>query len=315
MRRVGSILFALTSIVWWAPVSTAQRSDKACPILEPRPTAVVLVEGSGSRSLSLAEERELRPCDVFQECALCPEMVVVPAGEFEMGSPKSEEAREENEGPEHKVKIPHQFAIGQFAVTFDEWDRCVAVGGCRRYRPGDKGWGRSRRPAINVWWDDARAYVQWLSDKTGKIYRLLSESEREYVARAGTTTAFWWGDTISTVQANYDGTFEYPFLSGQKGEFRHRTLPVDSFEPNPWGLYQMHGNVDEWVEDCWHKDYIGAPSDGSAWTNSDCDRHVLRGGSWVSAPWQLRSASRSSVASAVVFLPAISLRVARDLVR
>ena len=155
-------------------------------------------------------------------------------------------------------------------MTFDEWDACVADGGCNGYQPSDEGWGRGRRPVINVSWDDAKAYVAWLSNKTGKTYRLLSEAEREYVTRAGTTTPFWWGSSISTSQANYDGTNTYG--SGVKGEFRHETLPVDSFQPNPWGLYQVHGNVWEWVEDCYHESYAGAPSDGSAWTFEDCSR-------------------------------------------
>ena len=315
MRTVGSALFALSLIIWFAQPSSAQKSVKACPTFEPQLTASALVDIHINRSLSPAEERALRPCNVFQECALCPQMVVVQAGEFKMGSPAVEEESEDNERPQHTVIISKPFAVGSFAVTFDEWDACVAAGGCRRYRPGDHRWGRGQRPVINIWWEDARAYVRWLADETGKAYRLLSESEYEYAARAGTTTIFSAGDSITTAQANYDGSFTYPLSGGQKGEIRHRTLPVASFDPNPWGLYQLNGNIDEWVEDCWHRNYDGAPSDGSAWTSVDCDRHVLRGGSWNSAPWQLRLASRDSVASAVVFLPAIGFRVARDLVR
>jgi formylglycine-generating enzyme required for sulfatase activity len=141
---------------------------------------------------------------------------------------------------------------------------------------------------INVSWDDAKAYVAWLSEKTGKVYRLLSEAEREYVTRAGTTTPFWWGSSISSDQANYVGDFSYD--GGPKGEWRNRTVPVDSFEQNPWGLYQVHGNVWEWTEDCYHGDYKGAPADGSPW--GDCDYRVLRGGSWDIAPQDLRAAAR-----------------------
>ena len=131
-------------------------------------------------------------------------MVVVPAGEFLMGAPASEQSSDDDERPRHEVTFARPFAVGRFAVTFAEWDACVAEGGCKRYRPGDRGWGRGMRPVINLWWEDARAYVAWLSDKTGRSYRLLSEAEREYVARAGTTTPFWWGDTISSEQANYE---------------------------------------------------------------------------------------------------------------
>jgi formylglycine-generating enzyme required for sulfatase activity len=146
---------------------------------------------------------------------------------------------------------------------------------------------------INVSWDDAKEYAAWLSRKTGKTYRLLSEAEREYVTRAGTTTPFWWGSSISTSQANYNGRYTYG--GGAEGEYRQKTLPVDSFQPNPWGLYQVHGNVWDWVEDCWNASYQGAPSDGSAWTSGDCHRRVVRGGSWVNNPQGLRSAIRDRV--------------------
>src|SRR5262249_20788523 len=148
----------------------------------------------------------------------------------------------------HMVSFKKPFAVGRFAATFDEWDACVADGECNKYRPADGGGGRGRRPVINVSWNDAHAYVAWLSGKTGKTYRLLSEAEREYVTRAETSTAFWWGTSVSTNQANYDGRFGYE--GGPSGQYRERTMPVDSFQANPWGLYQMHGNVWEWTEDC-----------------------------------------------------------------
>ena len=166
------------------------------------------------------------------------------------------------------MRISKPFAVGRFAVTFAEWDACVAGGGCGGYKPSNSGWGRGDRPVINVSWDDAKAYVKWLSDKTRKKYRLLSEAEREYVTRAGTDTPFWWPNSISTDKANYDGNSTYG--GGSKGEYRHMTLPVKSFQPNPWGLYQVHGNVWEWTEDCWHGNYHNAPGDGSAWTTGDC---------------------------------------------
>ena len=245
--------------------------------------------------LSPAEESALRPSDSFKECDVCPELVVVPAGSFLMGSSDDENAREKNEGPQHRVTFARSFAVGRFAVTFDEWDACVADGGCNGYTPYDGGWGRGRHPVIYVSWDDANLYAAWLSRKTGKIYRLLSEAEREYVTRAGTTTPFWWGASISTRQANY---FDNEMLgSRSKEENRQHTLPVDSFQPNPWGLYQVHGNVSDWTQDCYHDGYAGAPSDGSAWTSGDCSRRVVRGGAWYDTPENLRAASRGSDAA------------------
>ena len=228
-----------------------------------------------------------------EPCAMCPEMVVVPAGEFIMGSPENEPERDPvAESPQHRVKIAKPFAVGRFAVTFSEWDACVADGGCGGYQPRDQGWGRGMLPVINVTWDQAKSYVSWLSNKTGKPYRLLSEAEREYVTRAGTTSAFWFGNSISTDLANYRGTLSYG--GSEKGVYRKRTVPVDSFKPNPWGLFQVHGNVYELVEDCSNPNYVGAPADGSAWTTGICDSHVIRGGSWVNHPKYLKSAHRSA---------------------
>jgi formylglycine-generating enzyme required for sulfatase activity len=145
---------------------------------------------------------------------------------------------------------------------------------------------------VCVNWKDARAYVAWLSEATGYTYRLLSEAEWEYAARAGTTEPFWWGSSITPAQANYKGDYVYEGGGGE-GEYRQSTVPVGSFEPNPWGLYNVHGNIWEWCEDTWHENYTGAPADGSAWVESgDGDRRVVRGGSWGSNPRGLRSAFR-----------------------
>jgi formylglycine-generating enzyme required for sulfatase activity len=239
--------------------------------------------------LTPENERELRPHDGFKECNVCPEMIVVPAGSFMMGSPVTEKDRDVDEGPQHQVVFARQFAVGKFSVTFDEWGACVAEGGCGGHRPWDKGWGRGKRPIIYVNWDDAKAYVHWLSRKTGKDYRLLSEAEREYVTRAGTVTPFWLGSSISTSQANY-GDFTQGL--GPQGSYRRQTVPVDSFDPNPWGVYQVHGNVFEWTEDCGNATYRGAPTDGSAWTTGECNLRVLRGGSWFGGAERLRSAFR-----------------------
>ena len=226
----------------------------------------------------------------FRDCAQCPQMVVVPAGSFLMGSRESEQERGKDEGPVHRVRIVRPFAIGVYEVTFAEWDACEADGGCGGYSPDDEGWGRGRRPVINVSWDDAQAYVRWLSAKTGKRYRLPSESEWEYAARAGTRTPFSTGETISTEHANYDGNYTYG--SGRKGVYRRQTVPVGAFGANAWGLHDAHGNAWEWVQDCWNGSYAGAPTDGSAWESGDCSRRVLRGGSWYDIPGGLRSASR-----------------------
>ena len=218
-------------------------------------------------------------------------MVVVPAGSFTMGSPASEEGRDADEGRQHRVTIAAPFAVGKYEVTFAEWDACVSAGGCGGYRPDDRGWGRGQRPAINVSWRDAKAYVGWLSRKTGERYRLLSEAEWEYAARAGTTGPFHFGLTISTDQANYNGNHTYG--SGRKGVYRKKTVPVGSFPANGFGLHNVHGNVWEWVEDCRHGSYAGAPADASAWASGgDCDKRVLRGGSWDYRPGVLRSANR-----------------------
>jgi formylglycine-generating enzyme required for sulfatase activity len=247
-------------------------------------------ETLGVYPLTADKERALRPKDAFKECDACPQMLVAPPGRFMMGSPETEESHLDPEEPQHLVTFAQPFAVGAFAVTFDEWDACVVDGGCDGYRPSDQGWGRGRRPVINVSWHDAKAYVEWLSRKTGRTYRLLSEAEREYAARAGTATPFWWGSSISTEQANYDGNFVYG--GGPNGEYRQRTLSVESFQPNPWGLYQVHGNVLEWTEDCSNDNYNGAPSDGSAWISGDCSRRALRGGSWYFSPDFARSAFR-----------------------
>jgi formylglycine-generating enzyme required for sulfatase activity len=243
-----------------------------------------------------------------QPCPMCPEMVVAPAGTFTMGSPSSEPGRDKWE-EQVRVTITRPFAVGRFAVTFDQWDACVADGGCN-YKPDDRGWGRGTRPVMNVSLNDAQAYAAWLSRKTGKIYRLLSEAEREYVTRAGTTTPFWWGSSITTKQANYDG--EHTYGGRAKGEFRQRTVSVDSFEANPWGLLNVHGNVWEWTEDCWNESNQGNPGDGSARSTGDCSRRVVRGGSWGSNPQELRSASRDPY-TAGARITTFGFRLARTL--
>jgi formylglycine-generating enzyme required for sulfatase activity len=219
---------------------------------------------------------------VFQDAPFGPEMVAVPAGRFMMGSPPDEPERRDGEGPQHEVTISKRFAIGRFAVTFEEWDFAQgdkdwkAVTGRPPREPDDYGWGRADRAVIDVSWDDAEAYMKWLSHKTGRNYRLPSEAEWEYACRAGRATPFWWGNTIAPGQANYDG--RHPYDGGQKGEYQRRTLPVKSFEPNPWGLYQVHGNVWEWCADG-RRNYTDEPVTDPV-GSLDIASRALRGGSW-----------------------------------
>jgi formylglycine-generating enzyme required for sulfatase activity len=233
--------------------------------------------------LGAAAERALKPGDRFKECAKdCPEMVVIPAGEFTMGSPASEPGRGDDEEPQHRVVFVKPLAVARFEVTFDDWDACVAHGDCVRVT--DAGYGRGRQPVINVTWFDAQQYAAWLSRMTGRPYRLLSEAEFEYAARAGTLTAYPWGDDIGRNNANC-------VRCGSEWDNR-QPAPVGSFAANRFGLHDMHGNLLQWVEDCYHDSYTGAPSDGSAWTEVDCARRVVRGGQWDGNPQDLRSAFR-----------------------
>jgi len=241
-----------------------------------------------------------------------PEMMAIPAGSFVMGSPSDERGRRPAEGPQHRVEIPSAFALGRDLVTFEEWDACAADGGCRQYMPSDAHWGRGDRPVVNVSWNDAQDYVSWLSEKTGKRYRLPSEEEWEYAARAGSTTPYYSGYALTTDQANYDGV-DYP-RDGSPGIYRQRTTPVGSFPANHFGLTDMEGNVWEWMDDCWNADYRGAhlPMDGAPWTSGDCERRVVRAGAFNSTPAFARSAFRfwevGQLRSAFV-----GFRVARDL--
>ena len=248
------------------------------------------------------ERERLRPGREFRDCAECPEMVVVRKGEYMMGSPGDEKGRYDDEGPRRRVTIPYVFAVGRYEITAEEFGRFVretghdTSGGCRYWERGWKGdkersWSdpgypqTGRDPVVCVSWKDAKGYLKWLREKTGKEYRLLSEAEWEYVTRGGSTTRYWWGDLIGEGKANCKGC-----RSGWDGK---KTAPVKSFEANAFGLYGVHGNVWEWMEDCWHDTYNGAPTDGSAWVSSgECGQRVLRSGSWLVEPKNLRSAVR-----------------------
>ena len=240
-----------------------------------------------------------------------PEMVVIPAGRFRMGCLNDDGDCDGSEFPVHEVVIPRAFAVSKYEVTFEQWDACAAGGGCGRNRPDDAGWGRGRSPAINVSWDDAREFVEWLSRQTGQNYRLLSEAEWEYVARAGSETTYSWGNTVGSNRANCSYIWELIDLDacGDRWEY---TAPVGSFAANSFGVHNMHGNVSEWVEDCWNAGYPGAPSDGSAWRSGDCSLRVLRGGSWFDSPESLRSAKRRRNTTGT-WSSIIGFRVARTL--
>ena len=264
--------------------------------------AALAIAGCGGGEDVAPEAQPAGTGSTLRDCPECPEMVVVPAGSFLMGM--QEEAAWFTEQPVHRVTIARPFAVGVYEVTFEEWDACVSGGGCEGYRPDDEGWGRGRRPVVNVSWKDAQAYVAWLSGRTGKGYRLLSESEWEYVTRAGTTTRFWWGHEIGQNRANCSHC-------GSRWD-RRRTAPVGSFSPNPFGLHDVHGNVEEWVEDCMNEIDHGAPRDGSAWESRSCERRVLRGGSWYIGSRYLRSAARYGSPTGVR-IDGFGFRVARTL--
>lgn len=299
--RAKIAVFILGPMLAAFPQFHGTAADRAAPSLESRltelkaQTATIVSAGLSQLTKLSPQQRLAAPPAIwrvpdavseFKDCTDCPEMVVVPAGEFTMGSPPSEMQAE----AQHRVTIAYPFAVGKFTITFDEWQACLKDGGCDGYLPDDQGWGRGNRPVIDVSWENAKGYVDWLSRKTGKPYRLLSESEWEYVARAGTTTRFSVGDAISPNQANFDGSDDG---SGPSEINRQKTMPVGSFPPNGFGLYDMQGNVVQWVEDCWHNDYTaGVPTDGSAWLEGRCDGRVMRGGSWQDSQSELRSSAR-----------------------
>ena len=250
----------------------------------------------------------LKAGQIFRDCRSCPEMVVIPPGSFIMGTPKDEEFRRDHE-VQHKVTIAYKFAVSKTEVTWDQWEACVQDGACdgvavenalRLDRDGKpdqnfKDWGRGTRPVIGVSWYDAKAFVGWLNKKTGSddAYRLLSEAEWEYAARGGTTTAFPWGDKIDHDNGNFG--IPGPGLGG-KAEGRDvwvdETSPVASFPPNPFGLYDMHGNCFEWVEDCYLADLTNSSADGSASKQGSCNTRMFRSGSYMSNPVMHRSGNR-----------------------
>lgn len=277
-----------------------------------------LKEAARAACVAPEQPRRHEPLEVFRDCADTPELVLLPGGSFRMG--ELGDSGLTYERPVRDVRVA-PFAIGRFEVTFMEWDACHADGFCQT-RPDDKEWGRGFRPVINVSWVDAQQYVAWLSRKTGQRYRLPTEAEWEYAARAGTQTAFPWGDSAQPA-CDYANTFDISGRAVRPNWFWSMhcldgygfTSPVGSFPPNPWGLYDMQGNVWEWVQDCWHSDYSDAPADGRAWmgeNGGDCRRRVNRGGGWGNHPRTLRVAKRDADA-ADGFGDAFGFRVVREL--
>ena len=263
-----------------------------------------------------------------QPCTFCPDMVEVAHGSFMMGSPRGEPQRDDDEEP-RRIQIPKPFAASRYPITVEQFsafveatnykpgNRCHAFNGQKMEMNSPRSWlspgfeQSNNHPVVCVNWQDAQAFVGWLSNITGRTYRLLSEAEREYITRAGTNNPFWWGTSISFDQANYDARSVYPG-GGKKEDFRQRTVPVDSFKPNPWGFYNVHGNVWDWTADCFNPGQGGKKDKANADAASDCQMRVLRGGSWFNTPSNLRSANRTSEYSGS--RSAITgFRVARDL--
>ena len=282
-------------------VLRATKTQIAALPVTPKPGAAVPGLGGGPLEHEVGS--------TFKDCKSCPDMVVTPAGRYRMGAPKGEKGHQPAEEPQHDVTVAAPLAVGKFEVTFDEWEACSLEGGCANYRPQDAGWGRGRRPAIYVSYDDAKAYVDWLREKSGKAYRLLSESEWEFAARGGTNTPFAGGESLAPTQANFDASTAAG--SKKQGSYEGKSVDVGTFPPNPYGLHDMEGNVFEWVEDCWNQTHAGAPADASP-RGGDCKRRVAKGGAWYYEAEFARPSARMSFPKGSR-LNVIGFRVARPL--
>ena len=297
--------------------------SKACSVGR---VAAILAAILIAPNLSLAAD-ERRAGKSFRDCDTCPEMVVVPAGTYLMGK----DGGAKRERPAHRVTIGSALAIGKYEATFDEWEVCIEERGCKamimgpaplgkrevsfaeweacrtddlcQILPDDHNWGRGRRPVINITFSDAEDFVRWLSRKTGHAYRLPTEAEWEYAARGGTSTVYSWGDEVGTNNANCRTCA--PTIS-------HKTFPVGSYKPNPFGLFEVHGNVWEWVQDCWHPSHEGAPANGSARLSDACKYRTTRSGSWYYVSTNVRSTYRARF-DPRAFSYGIGMRVLREL--
>ena len=259
-------------------------------------TSGLWVGAGGARTL---HAQDLKPGTLFKDCNACPEMVVLPVGSFSMGSTKGHK----REQPVQNITMNKPLAAARYETTFQEWDACHSAGGCTK-NVLDRGWGRGRRPVMNVLYADALEYTAWLSQKTGHTYRLPSEAEWEYAARAGTSTEHWWGDIMKKGAANCRkcGTQ----WSGIQ------SAPVGSFKPNPWGLFDVHGNVMEYVQDCWSKNHEGLPLNARPKKTKNCQSRVIKSGAWYYLPKVSRSASRARNDTRV-FSYFIGFRVFREI--
>ena len=276
---VGVLVAAVVAVVaaWWNQDWLKEEIHAWTNV-----TALQVYAWTNVKAISTAQERDLKPSSSFTECRDCPEMIVVRAGSFTMGSPAGQGS--EDERPAHNVTIGRPFAVSKFEVTASEWNACAFYGGAYCIRDYDTA---GEQPIANVDWEEAQNYVAWLSRITGKTYRLLSEAEYEYAARAGTTTLYPWGDDIKLngqAMANCN-------RCGSRWDGK-QTAPVGSFAPNKFGLYDMEGNVSSWTEDCYHHTYEGAPTDGAAWIDSNCTQRMIRGGSFDASTYTLRAAQR-----------------------
>lgn len=249
-----------------------------------------LVGKENTEQKQKAEIERERVVDILKSAI--PAMIKIPAGRFRMGDLSGDGYSDEK--PVHSVSVK-AFSMSQTEVTFANWDACVKAGGCS-HRPDDEGWGRGKRPVMRVSYNDITGeFIPWLNKVTGKRFRLPTEAEWEYAARAGSTAKYSWGNSISCSQARYGHHSDYGDQCGNE----RKTVSVKSFSPNNFGLYDMHGNVWEWTQDCWNDSYSGAPSNGQAWTGGDCSKRVLRGGSWFNEPGNLHSAYRGRPSASV----------------
>ncbi len=258
------------------PASSAVQAPPA----PPHSASPAIADGQALRENSAAADNLTLFQDSLSDGGYSPQMVMIPKGRFRMGDLHGQ--GDDNERPVHEVIIAQRYALSRYEVTFAEYDLFAAATG--RPLPDDGGWGRGQQPVINVSWQDAAAYARWLAQQTGQPYRLPSEAEWEYAARAGTETLYWWGDELTPGRAVCDEC-------GSQWDGR-QPAPVGSFPPSPWGLHDLNGNVDEWVQDCYRDNYAGSPQDGSARSDAGCRQRVMRGGSWFDIGRLVRSASR-----------------------
>jgi len=266
------------------PVAAAVEPTESAPVEEAKADAPADAAAPG-------------PGDVFTDCAACPEMVILPSGTFEMGTPDGQRGGLASERPVRSIRIA-PIAVSKYEITYEQYDACASAGGCNGFFPPERGGGRGKRPVVGVAWRDAQAYITWLNATTqGPAYRLLSEAEWEYAARAGTTTPYTVGDTITRQQAVFSSQL---------------TDPVGTYQPNAFGLYDMHGNAAEWVEDCYNSNYAGLPTHGGPVTSGQCSQRLYRGGSYRDAASVLRTANRRR-ASMTIRDGSIGFRVAREM--